>query len=169
MAITRSRAELEAEGILRTFSVDVPVDPVAIARELGLEVFEVDLGDPDLSGMLLKERTAALPRIYLNEGQHPNRQRFTCAHEIGHYVKHTVDGDNDAFEYVDRRSHLSSKGTDPDERWANAFAAALLMPAEYVISNFEHLGQTGMARRLGVSLEAMGHRINNLSAEIPGR
>jgi len=167
MPATRSSPEVEAEGLLATVwrrtpaGVQVPVDPVAIARALELEVFEVDLGDPDLSGMLHKARDRR-PRIYLNETQHEHRRRFTCAHEIGHYVKRTIDGDHDEFEYVDHRNHLSSRGTDPEERWANAFAAALLMPASYVTEHYAQLGHTGLAQRLRVSLEAIGHRIDAL-------
>jgi Zn-dependent peptidase ImmA (M78 family) len=170
MPTTRTSPEIEAEGILRTcwrYTTDgpvVPVDPVAVARDLGLEVFEVALRDPELSGMLVKSRGRE-PEIYINEAQHEHRQRFTCAHEIGHYVKHTIDGDNDAFEYVDRRSHLSSRGSDPEERWANAFAAALLMPEQYVVDSFRFLGHTGLAHELRVSLEAIGHRVNSLQAQ----
>lgn len=167
----RSGPEIEAEGILKTLwrqgprgEVAVPVDPVAIARGLGLEVFSVNLADPDLSGMLSKGRGEEA-RIYLNTTQHDHRQRFTCAHEIGHYVKRTINGDDVAFEYVDRRDHLSGRGTDPEERWANAFAAALLMPAGYVVENFPHLGHTGLAQQLRVSLEAMGHRISTLQSQ----
>ena len=169
MPTVKSRPELEAEGLLRTLwhgtgtSPDVPVDPVAIADRLGLQVFAVTLPDPELSGMLVKER-GGVPRIYLNKDQHPHRQRFTCAHEIGHFVKRSVEDDSDAFEYVDRRSHLSSQGTHPDERWANAFAAALLMPADYVVDRFSHLGHTGLANELRVSLEAISHRIDSLQA-----
>lgn len=140
----------------------VPIDPVAIARAIDIEVFEVALRDPDVSGMLVKHR-GEQPRIYLNEAQHPYRRRFTCAHELGHYVKRTLDG-SDTFEYIDRRNHLSRRGVDPDERWANAFAAALLMPTDYVRRNLPRLGPAGLAYELGVSLEAMGHRITNLRA-----
>jgi Zn-dependent peptidase ImmA (M78 family) len=171
MRTTRSTPETEAEGILATLwrdgageAVSVPVDPVAIARELGLEVFDVHLADSELSGMLARD-AGQTARIYLNKAQHEHRRRFTCAHEIGHYVKRTIDGGEDAFEYVDRRDHLSERGTDPEERWANAFAAALLMPADYVIENFGALGHTGLAHKLGVSLEAMGHRISRLQSQ----
>lgn len=171
MPATQTRPEIEAEGILKTRwrhtetgVVEVPVDPVAIARDLGVEVFAVTLADPELSGMLVKRRGEG-PRIYLNHAQHEHRRRFTCAHEIGHYVKHAIDGDDEAFEYVDFRNHVSGQGTDPDERWANAFAAALLMPADYVVEHFPFLGHTGLAHELRVSLEAIGHRISSLQAQ----
>jgi Zn-dependent peptidase ImmA (M78 family) len=170
MPTTRTRPEVEAEGILQTrwrhtpTGPEVPIDPVAIARDLGLQVFAVDLGDPDLSGMLSKSRDQGA-RIYLNEAQHEHRRRFTCAHEIGHYVKRSIDEDNDVFEYVDHRNHLSSRGTNPEERWANAFAAALLMPERYVIDHFPFLGHTGLAHAMQVSLEAIGHRITTLQMQ----
>lgn len=168
MLLTQSAPEREARGLLETLWRDeggrlpVPVDPIVIARRLGIEVFEVSFGDDDVSGALEK-RVGGEPRIYLNEQNHPHRQRFTCAHECGHYVKRSLDGTaSGAFEYLDLRSHLSSRGTDPEERWANAFAAALLMPADFVVGNFERLGQTGLANTLVVSIDAMGHRLASL-------
>jgi len=56
--------------------------------------------------------------IGYNHSQHPHRQRFTVAHEIGHFLM----GHTSANYYND----LKSK--DPKEIEANQFAAELLMP-----------------------------------------
>lgn len=139
---------------------DVPVDPVLIARSLGITVLNAQLDD-NVSGALIKERHQD-PQIVLNQSDNANRRRFTCAHEIGHYVKRSEELDQ--YEYVDYRDSLSSTGVNPDERYANAFAAALLMP-EDVVRRFraEDLTEAEMAGHFGVSREAMHHRLNTLN------
>lgn len=154
-------AEEAAERVRKEFWGDtVPVDPAQVAEALGLEVLAAQLG-PQLAGALVKE-PGRDPRIFLNGTDSSNRKRFTCAHEIGHFVKRT-DGDSD-YEYYDfRDSFSSSSGVDPEERYANAFAAALLMPKEKVKQmKKEGLKDLEMASRLGVSREAMIYRLKAL-------
>ena len=109
-----------------------PVDPVLIARSMGLDVIVDDLA-PNISGGLVKESDFD-PVIVLAERDHPNRQRFTCAHEIGHYVVRTSGGRASAekYNYSDSRGVLATGGTDNVEIYANQFAAALLMPEDEV-------------------------------------
>lgn len=159
----------DAEDVLEEFAVDalgqpiIPVDPVAIARRLSIEVYTADL-EAGVSEMLVKRLNEAA-EIYLNRADHQNRQRFTCAHELGHYIKRTNDRDFD-FSFVDRRDQMSSTGRDPDEVYANQFAAAMLMPAEEVKRN--HRAGQGLAQlayRFGVSAESMSFRLSNLKLQ----
>lgn len=162
-------AERAAEGVLKAnWSADLqscplPVDPVRIAKSLALAVYAVDLPDRELAGMLVKKANFE-PVIYLNANDHPNRQRFTCAHEIGHYVDRATR-DSDAWEFIDNRSTLSSRGVDPAEIFANRFAAALLMPRAAVLGLKDVYGKSGLAGLFQVSVEAMGHRLTNLQAD----
>lgn len=138
----------------------MPVDPVYIAQGLGLQVFTALL-DEGVSGMLVK-RPGVDPAIYLNRLDSENRRRFTCAHELGHYVKRATT-DDDTWEYVDQRGLGASSGKDVDEVYANGFAANLLMPREAVVRLVEErLTAAGMAYRFGVSVEAMNFRLENL-------
>jgi hypothetical protein len=140
--------------------VRLPVDPVRIARDLGLDVRIAPM-QADVSGAL-ENRPGRDPVIYLSIGDARNRQRFTCAHEIGHYVKRTNEG-NSNYEFVDRRAVLASTGLDPDERFANQFAAELLMPADAVRRlRKQGFGPADLAARFGVSGEAMNLRLKNL-------
>ncbi|MDX6690174.1 MAG: hypothetical protein QOG15_1631 [Solirubrobacteraceae bacterium] len=158
--------ERDAVGLLRASwapdfpDLPAPVDPIYIARGLGIEVF-VGVLDEGVSGMLVK-RPGLDPVIYLNRLESQNRQRFTCAHEIGHYVKR-ASRDDESFEYVDARGPSASQGSDPDEIYANGFAAALLMPREAVDRLVKQGVTVGeMAYRFGVSLEAMNYRLANI-------
>ena len=150
-----------AERILEAFWGDrgFPVDPVYIANELGIKVVRAPL-PPRVSGALVK-MPGEDPVILIHSGDHIRRQRFTCAHELGHYV-YLVRSNEDleSFEVVDLRSPLSSQGTDPKERFANNFAANLLMPrAEVRRLLAKGYDELEMARYFGVSEEAMRYRV----------
>ncbi len=140
-----------------------PIDPTKVAERLGVKVFKADLNQT-VSGMLLKQ-PARDPEIFLNGSDSPNRQRFSCAHELGHYVKRTTspDGSSEEMEYVDLRDPLSAQGLDPEEVWANQFAAALLMPRELVKRvHKEFQNHAALAAEFGVSTDAMNFRLQNL-------
>lgn len=163
MLIKREAAN-EAERLLKTAwwsepTAGIPIDPVRIARRLGIDVLELTLG-PDMSGALVKNRGQD-PLILLNATDSSNRKRFTCAHELGHFVRRFDDPEE--YEYVDMRDQLASSGTDPEEMYANAFAANLLMP-EYEVKQHKRAGndEVELAYLFDVSREAMHYRLDNL-------
>lgn len=141
-----------------------PIDPAKIAEALGLKVYAADL-QIDVSGMLVKH-PARDPEIYINGRDSKNRQRFSCAHELGHYIKRSseeVQTTEEGWEYIDLRSPLSATGQDPDEVWANRFAAALLMPADLVKEVHTEVSEpAALAYEFGVSSDAMNFRLQNL-------
>lgn len=140
----------------------LPVDPFAIARKLGIKVF-VDYEMPaEVSGMLRKRSGYQDPEIVLNANDSRNRQRFTCAHELGHYNQRTKEGADGSWEYVDRRDPLSSQGLKPEEIYANKFAAELLMPRREVESRAGDPNVASLALDFGVSADAMRFRLENL-------
>jgi Zn-dependent peptidase ImmA (M78 family) len=136
-----------------------PVDPVQIARRLGIDVRQAYLSE-SVSGALVKN-LGEDPAILLNASDHANRQRFTCAHELGHFVSR--ESDPDAYEYVDLRDTIwSAAGTNPDEVYANQFAANLLMPEKEVRKLHGKKTVTEMALYFGVSQDSMHYRLTNL-------
>lgn len=101
----RAEARAAAAALLAEQGItSPPVDVIAIAEALGLEVVYASLGDVD--GELREAR------IRVNKDHHPVRQRFTIAHELGHHRLHTLHGD--------RGQQI--------EQQADAFAGALLIP-----------------------------------------
>lgn len=137
-----------------------PVDPVAIAGELGVFVFNANIPG-DVSGLLRKHPGQAA-EIYLDTDDPLVRRRFTCAHELGHYVSH-ADEDQSELSFVDYRGPLAAEGTDQEEIFANAFAANLLMPKKKVAELHRgNWSRPEMARFFHVSLEAMNHRMSSL-------
>lgn len=136
--------------------VRLPISPFEIAEAMGVDVYLADLPMGD-SGSLRWEE--GRPVIVLNVRDGLTRQRFTCAHEIGHLR----DCRNRGIKRDADRNERASRGTDPDEIYANRFAAALLMPKGAV----KRLHGTGMscaalARRFKVSQDAMQWRLANL-------
>jgi Zn-dependent peptidase ImmA (M78 family) len=168
-----SIAQQDAERLLRRVwgvpgepGFRLPVDPIRIARQLGIEVYTNRLGD-NIAAVLAKE-PGQDPVIVLNAGDSKNRQRFSCAHELGHYVRRTnaaaidpVTFDTNDYEYTDYRSSLSSTGKDYDEVYANGFAAALLMP-EAEITKRLHTSPVDLALTFDVSQEAIQVRLSSL-------
>jgi Zn-dependent peptidase ImmA (M78 family) len=156
----RREASEAAERVLAEYwDGTVPVDPAWIAQSMGIRVVDAYM-DADVDGAIRREGKEKPAFIYLNAHNATTRKRFTCAHEIAHYVKHSEDGE---YEFIDYRDALASTGQISDERYANAFAAALLMPAKHVRRlRDEGLDEWSMARRLGVSEAAMVNRLKNL-------
>jgi Zn-dependent peptidase ImmA (M78 family) len=152
-------AEDAAKLLSAVWSGAIPVDPVAIARAAGLRVVEAELDEKTL-GALVKN-PGQDPVILLNQHDGPNRRRFTCAHELGHFVRRSVE--TEEYATVDLRNSFSATGSDSEEIYANEFAASLLMPEDEV-RRFVKAGMNDleMAIRFKVSREAMQHRLDNL-------
>lgn len=151
-----------ASGILRDVWGDrgFPVDPVWVANRLGLRVIEAQL-KPDISGALVKKPDDD-PVIVLNASDSTFRKRFTCAHELGHYVSRVARAES-SYEYVELRGPRAASGRDPEEIFANNFAACLLMPEDEVRRlHGEGHHESVIAARLGVSGEALGYRLAKL-------
>lgn len=140
---------------------ELPVPVESIAEDLlGLDVQEVELNG--VSGMLIPSART----IYVNAEDTPPRQRFTLAHEVGHWVCQCQEGRGTTV--MCRADDVSPRADRTLEREANIFAAELLMPEEVVRA----LAPSGTAaERLGVSNQAMQWRLYSfdLSPEPPGR
>jgi len=129
-----------ALSLLEAAGVDKP--PVAvdkIAKFLGAKVRYSPL-DEELSGMVFIKDDKSI--IGVNALHHPNRQRFTIAHEIGHLCLHCDQIDSEV--HVDKqfpmlmRDKTASSGIDSIEIQANHFAAELLMPEKFINEYLEN-------------------------------
>ncbi|GAB3923504.1 ImmA/IrrE family metallo-endopeptidase [Larkinella terrae] len=163
-----------AEQLLQdTSSFVVPVPVELVAKGLGLQVFAHDFG-PDISGVLIQN--AGVATIGYNSKNSEKRIRFTIAHEIGHFVLgHQRDGmfvDNASKHFsIAFRDINSSTGELLQEREANAFAAALLMPKSLLVTYINKVGFdlsdeenliVELANSFKVSTQAMAYRLANL-------
>jgi len=110
----------------------VPVELIA-ADLFALRIEQSDT--MDVSGMLLPtERRIVLNAAEaLHEDKPIRRQRFTIAHELGHWVCHCLEGKARQLQPAFCRAADIAHDVDRAmEREANVFAAELLMPEEAV-------------------------------------
>lgn len=126
---TDPRAHELRERYVATYGGDeIPVPVESIAEDLlGLRIEEDDLGE--CSGMLIPaKRLIKVNASEATSGDTPtHRQRFTIAHELGHWICHANGMEQAAPTYC--RSQDVSQDTDRTvEREANVFGAELLMP-----------------------------------------
>jgi hypothetical protein len=110
--------------------------------------------------ILVKGKTIILDESLLNN-RNDGRLRFTCAHEIAHWLLHkeVYTGTGQAAALVN--SQKSSEENPAIERQANQLATALLMPTAQVKKAFynfqsEHDPAVTLAVLFGVSKQAMG-------------
>ncbi|MEJ5915338.1 ImmA/IrrE family metallo-endopeptidase [Pseudokineococcus sp. 1T1Z-3] len=153
-------SERDAKATLATYwtSASLPVDPVKIARDMGVRVVLAQLGE-DISGMIVK-RPDEDATIYVDVDDSPKRQRFTVAHELGHYVERADD--RGQLSYVDRRGGPWSLR----ELYANEFAGHLLMPADAFTRQWaEQRSLVSVANHFGVSQDAAEVRRRRLGLQ----
>jgi Zn-dependent peptidase ImmA (M78 family) len=158
------------ELLLQLCIKSLPTPVEKIAKALGAQVRFAPL-DIELSGMIyIKD---SVPIIGVNSLHHPNRQRFTIAHELGHLDLHremitsSVHVDKN-FPALMRDSN-SATGTEQIEIQANQFAAELLMPHSLIEQamagkqfDIEDDGpMEELAKTFRVSRQALEYRIRN--------
>jgi Zn-dependent peptidase ImmA (M78 family) len=167
MTNKKEAARQKARELIREFGIkSLPVNVERIARAKGVKV-EFAPFDDELSGMaFIKD---GVPAIGINSLHHPNRQRFTLAHELAHILLHSTELEKAV--HVDkgslRRDRVSATGTDMLEIAANAFAAELLMPEELLSAALDEkldledpkVLET-LANKFRVSITALQHRLH---------
>lgn len=159
-----SRTERPEEVAVRYMRSSPPTDLVGLARDLGLEIAVADLGD--IAGSIERRNINGGSKyvISLNAADSLNRQRFTLAHEIAHYIKHRHIMEGGLRDNRMYRSHLP----ESLEWEANRYAAGLLMP----LSAMRKLYGEGLrepadfASRLQVSEEAASIRLGQLKGSL---
>lgn len=166
---------MQAAGeALNELGVDqsLPIDPFPLFGELGLKlVFQ------PLEGLLgaILDPTAELaqPGVLISTSRGPGSQRYTAAHELGHWFLHRDQlAGNPAADGIAEIYGVGS--TVPREREAQIFAAYFLMPLPLVGSVAGRYGvrrnsevtpvqMYSIARDLHVSYEAATRQLENLS------
>lgn len=168
----KDRIQDVANRLLESCStLPIPIESIVLAR--GIRLLPYDLGE-DTSGVLVIENGNAT--IGYNKSESKVRNRFTIAHELGHYELHkdkeqTLFVDN-GFKVMFRsnNSHNSDCSSLQMEREANEFAANILMPEPLLRAELERLELDYtdesaiklLAKKFGVSSVAMSYRIANL-------
>jgi Zn-dependent peptidase ImmA (M78 family) len=167
------RPDVDAIELLHRLRIgEVPVPLEYLAKSLAISVSYQPF-DGDISGMLYRDDERVV--IGVNSQESAVRQRFTIAHEIGHFRLHPGhDVRIDRLVRVNFRGEASSTWSNKEEVEANSFAAELLMPKERLqrevvkaIDRKEALSDRELverlAQRFAVSRQAMAYRLANLA------
>jgi Zn-dependent peptidase ImmA (M78 family) len=131
-------AEKKAYKLLENLNIDqIPIPVEEIAKRLDIKIsYEPFEGDLSVSGLLYRDNSHTI--IGVNSNESDKRQRFTIAHELGHFILH--EGDQLHVDHnfkVNFRNSVSSQGSNSNEIEANAFAASLLMPEHLISEAYE--------------------------------
>lgn len=171
--ILYKKIEEQTFNILSELKINTPnkLDVFKIAEYLGVDVKPATL-DSSISGLfVIKEQK---PYIRYNEKEAPQRQKFTIAHELGHFVLHK---DTPLFinknEKILYRNSDSTTGELLKEKEANSFAAALLMPKMFIEEEIKNIPSgvdpiIHLSDVFKVSTQAMNYRLNNLGYSFLG-
>jgi len=152
--------------LMRHWDGSLPVDVESIARKLGIAVrsrFGMAGGESGCISRTEDDQYA----IEYDATQSRVRQRFTIAHELGHFaLGHLQPGQR---EFRDKPAHFMTAVDHPKERAANAFAAKVLMPEDTlkaIIIDHNVTSLTALANIFDVSRAAMTFRLKNLGVHI---
>lgn len=115
----------EHKEILDNYLSEYPVKLGNLARELGVGGIKISSMPTGVSGQIRNENGHYIIRVNRNETR--ERQRFTIAHELAHYLlhRHVIDGSPDGIT-----DNVLYRSGEPEriEYEANRLAADLVMP-----------------------------------------
>ena len=143
------------QAIEKTGCTQPPVPVEKVAEAMGLTVVPFAFHNK-ISGLLKKEEEV----IGVNKTHHPLRQRFTIAHELGHFLLGHGMGEEHQEEMIDDVFDRPQ----PQEREANLFASSLLMPEDWIKKYVKKNGMEieSLAKTFEVSKQAVTIRLLQL-------
>ncbi len=133
---------------------DKPIpNMISLLEKNGIRVFSLSIDSiVDANCIWFGEQ----PYIFMNTTKSTERDRFNLAHELGHLVLHSES----------MRGFEDRKDSKIEEKEANEFAAAFLMPESslaYNIPNFITVDKLiEIKKKWGVSLAALSYRLFSL-------
>jgi Zn-dependent peptidase ImmA (M78 family) len=167
MAKTAKKA---AREILKQFGSAFPVDVRAIVEAHNVRLNTSPLEDLVLGWLLLEDGKAI---IRVNKNLPPDRQRFSIAHSLGHFVLHQDRPKLKLFVETAAPVKESSRfmtGSKRQEHMADVFASELLMPEGELrkeigrrqVSPTDVKAVSRLATKFGVSKQVLTMRLMNL-------
>ncbi len=133
---------------------EAPVDVEKIAAFFSIHVVPYTNFPERISGMIVRDKRGDREDVYIgyNANQAKVRQRFTIAHELGHFLS-----GHDDLKIVE-------DGFDKDtikEKEANSFASELLMPRDLLLADMKggKYDIPSLAKRYMVSEQAISIRL----------
>lgn len=156
--------ELTSEILMNNDMYKIPVDVIKIANANDIKVYEGDL-DKKISGAIRYNRKEERFEILVNKNDAGVRQRFTIAHEIGHYFLHRdhIKSEELHIDTILYRTDKESKEEIKErEKEVDYFAGALLMNKTLLEKLRSENTITELAEIFDVSVSAMTVRLDVL-------
>lgn len=156
-----TKAKQTAAKVLKDYKfVKPPIDPEAIAEEMGIDVVYANFSPTardKISGMIQFDPL----QIVVNNDIRPNRMTFTIAHELAHYLMHQEYAKSNNYRVMPRAN--SYEGDKPaEEQEADCFAAELLVPMDMLKSYKDFASPRELARIFAVSEDVILNRLRRL-------
>ncbi len=158
---TGSNNRDQAMSLLKMAKItEPPVDVYKIAKLLGFSIIESDF-PKNYSGEIFIE--GKVKSIGINKNHTQNRQRFSVAHELGHYLNAHQDFDVDG-EMLEETEFDFNNPLHRQEKEANMFASELLVPKEFLIKDLNEVGLDidKLVKKYQVSEQVMWIRLTTL-------
>ncbi|WP_284785246.1 ImmA/IrrE family metallo-endopeptidase [Corynebacterium rhinophilum] len=135
-------ARERATEVRNSYGLSTPVDLQQLCEQLGISVWVGDL--KGASGLILKEQGKDAD-IYLERTDSHLRQRFTLAHELGHYFER-LEASDDEYSFRDEGTLREERSNKYGlmEFYADEFAGELLMPEKEFLEFYDNHGLTGV-------------------------
>lgn len=156
---TSSGNREKAQSILKMAHItQAPVDVQVVAESLGFKVIPFAFPN-QRKGMVVIEKD--IKAIGINENHPKTLQRYTIAHELGHYLNGHGHYENqfidDETKYYDHQFQ--------QEREADLFAAELLMPKDFLEKDLAESGLdiSKLTEKYEVSEQALWIRLTSLN------
>lgn len=118
------RAQLLQEAQTNIMTQDGFTDVIALSDRLGVEVYQADMKDSE-NGYIEYDKESRNTYIVINQNHPVTRQRFTVAHELGHFIN-----DYDELVKCGRLDRAKSTHSSGIEAAADRLAAEILMPED---------------------------------------
>lgn len=117
--------------------IEPPVDVEKIAKMLKITVVKRPYKDKGrLAAMLVRSKNRVI--IGVNESHNKQKQRFSIAHEIGHFFLHKGEDLIVDKEFtINFRDYKTKNGEYSQEKDANYFAGCLLIPDKFLIEDLK--------------------------------
>lgn len=147
----RQLCETKSREVLRDLGIaSLPVDPIWIAEQRGIMVQAKSAESRGVSGMLVRAGDE-YAIAYATHIENPGFQRFSIAHELGHYF--LTGHPEELFANADvHHSRAGFGSSDVLELEADHFAAALLMPKPLFASKMRDISMAAQGLDLVIGL-----------------
>ncbi len=151
--------KLTEEILLRNDIYKIPADIIVIAQNNNIDVYKMKMPDEKIMGLIKYDKDTSAFVIAINKELNTNQQRFTLAHELGHFF---LDKEQLMSEeiHIDVMFRITN---EKDEKEVEYFAGALLMNKTLLEKTYETVRDIKeLSKLFEVSEADMTYRLNIL-------